>query len=316
MTTTPVRIRLNSPNGVVQAVPYLLGFEPSDSIVCVAIQGERSRLAFTVRLDYPKDAKQAAFITKELARRMVLAEADTALVVIYSEQPSVELAFEVSAALRAENIRCRDFLRVHDGRWWSFLCDNPECCPPEGTEIVVTDDTVALAAAHAMVAGRRPLKSREEVIDSVGPQDVLPITAYDVEPTTADEVQRMLLPASDGQRLLNRDAAIVLRSLLSTKVRDAVLIALASDDHIGEALVALVDLARRASGEYLAPSAATAAVTAYMTGDGLLCRALAERALENGPDELANLALVTLDNQLNPEKIREIIKNGVDRDQF
>src|SRR4051794_38845063 len=39
---------------------------------------------------------------------------------------------EVSGAITDADAQLLDFLLVRDDLWWSLLCDDPQCCPPEG----------------------------------------------------------------------------------------------------------------------------------------------------------------------------------------
>jgi hypothetical protein len=51
------QIRLKDRNDIVAAVPYLVGFPPEDSVVCVALDAGR-RIQFVARLDLPAAAEE------------------------------------------------------------------------------------------------------------------------------------------------------------------------------------------------------------------------------------------------------------------
>ena len=57
-------------------------------------------------------------------------------------------------------------LRANDGRFWSYLCDAPECCPPEGKSYEIVGSAVAAAAT---VAGCVALPDRGAVVRSLAP---------------------------------------------------------------------------------------------------------------------------------------------------
>ena len=67
----------------------------------------------------------------------------------------------VAAALRERaataGIAMTELLRADDGRYWSYICRDPECCPPEGTPFDVTDHP----AARALPGRRRPRPRRQ-----------------------------------------------------------------------------------------------------------------------------------------------------------
>ena len=77
----------------------------------------------------------------------------------------------IDAALKDRDIVLRDALLVRGGRWWSYRCDDPGCCPSDGTEIPVDTE---IAAAHAL-AGRSLLPSRDALRDQLKPVVVPPV---------------------------------------------------------------------------------------------------------------------------------------------
>ncbi|WP_353939655.1 DUF4192 family protein, partial [Micromonospora sp. b486] len=50
-----------------------------------------------------------------------------------------------------------DALRVTEGRWFSYLCAEPSCCPPEGTPY---DPAAARSARRRVFAGQVALPDR------------------------------------------------------------------------------------------------------------------------------------------------------------
>ena len=62
----------------------------------------------------------------------------------------------VAAALReraaAAGIAMTELLRAENGRYWSYVCANPACCPPEGTPFDVT----GASGGARPGGGRRP----------------------------------------------------------------------------------------------------------------------------------------------------------------
>src|SRR5690606_27175044 len=69
----------------------------------------------------------------------------------------------VEAARR--RIQVREALRVEAGRWWSYLCDQPECCPATGTRF---DPSTSAVAARMTVAGFTALPDRRALARPVG----------------------------------------------------------------------------------------------------------------------------------------------------
>jgi len=173
-TDNAVRIKLRSPADIVDAVPYLVGFEPHESLVVLSLRGPRGQLGLTARVDLPA-ARHASACAREFVSYLKRDGASRAIVVLYPpsggiSHPSVK---PVAAALTKQLTRARievsEVLCVCDGRWWSLQCTNAACCPPSGTPIAC-DATSELAVAMT-VEGRVVLGSREEVahlLDPVG----------------------------------------------------------------------------------------------------------------------------------------------------
>src|SRR5581483_708492 len=41
----------------------------------------------------------------------------------------------IRKAARRAGLELRDVLRVENDRYWSYLCRNPDCCPPQGVPL-------------------------------------------------------------------------------------------------------------------------------------------------------------------------------------
>src|SRR4051794_15498383 len=156
--TTPARrpdvVRLTKLDDLVAAVPHLLGFHPSQSLVAIAMTGRRERLSFTMRVDLPV-AEVEAEVVAMCVRAMVRVRAEQVLLFVYTDAahregdlPQAGLVEQIAAALP---MPVRDALLVTDDRVWSYVCDDSACCPPEGrVREPDTPGAVALAAAHAL----------------------------------------------------------------------------------------------------------------------------------------------------------------------
>ena len=162
-TTLPVR----SPADLIAAVPYLLGFHPADSLTVVALRG--AAVTFTARHDLPPpgtpdldrhtEARQVAAV---VARQDV----DSATVIGHGPPESVTPAVRgLARALRDLGIPVLDELRVTDGRFWSYLCPDDGCCPPEGSPC----DAGSVVAAAATYAGQVALPDRQGLADRLAP---------------------------------------------------------------------------------------------------------------------------------------------------
>src|SRR6476469_8558812 len=79
-------VTARGPADLVAAVPYLVGFVPTDSIVVVSLRGPRLRLGLVARLDLPDPAhvEEAAASLAQFVHRDGPRQA---VVLVYDEQP-------------------------------------------------------------------------------------------------------------------------------------------------------------------------------------------------------------------------------------
>ena len=314
----PDRVRLNDLNDLANAVPYMLGFYPTDSLVAIALRGPRDRLSFTMRLDLPVP-EDYGHVAEMTAARMKHARADAVMLFIYTDAsdrdrglPERQLVEAIDDAL---SIPLRDALLIDAGRTWSYLCRDELCCPAEG-QLIRSDSpgVIALAAANAL-HGNVVLPDRDALVATTAA--VGGITAESMVQAIArvdlDELcdRDDLLHELCGQisersgTLTHDEAAALVVKLHDIQFRDEVISRLAARDDTLERLVA--DVARLAQPPYDAPAAAVLAMSAYLRGDGVVAGAAAERALATDPSySLAQLVLDCLARQLDPAAARQV----------
>jgi hypothetical protein len=314
---------VRSPGDLLAAVPYLLGFHPTDSVVVVALRG--TRLVFAARADLPPPgaaADVARYVAAVVAEQGVAA----ATVIGYGPAGPVDAAVPAfRAALADRSLRVMEALRAHDGRFWSYLCQSPLCCPPEGTPY---DPATSLIAAVATYAGHAVLPDRAALAGQVAP--VTGAARESMRRATAQARDRLVellggAPAADvlggrvvraaGERavaaLLERGPAGVppdddelawLTVLLShVPVRDA-----AWRRTTGEEwqLSLWSEVARRAQPELVAAPASLLAFGAWLAGHGALANVALDRALGEQPDySMACLLRDALDRGVSPSML-------------
>jgi hypothetical protein len=78
------------------------------------------------------------------------------VIVGYGPGPLVTPAADAlrQAATRA-GLQLADVLRVHESRYWSYLCQEPSCCPADG----VPFDTTSHPAAQTLAAAGPPVRA-------------------------------------------------------------------------------------------------------------------------------------------------------------
>ena len=302
------RVRVGSADGILAVVPHLLGFHPTHSLVVLGIGGPhaRIRLAFRYDLPDPPDGQLATDIAAHAAAVLGRQKLGTAIVVGYGAGTAVTpVADVVGPALRTAGVDVRDMLRVQDGRYWSYLCRDPGCCPPAGVPfdpaghpaatalaaagLTARTDRAALAATLAPAAGsagsisqaaERALRRAGQLID-----DALAAQADgDVLRSVADAGRRAVRTAISkyrrGGALTDLDEIAWLGlALTDLRVRDDAWARM--DPNFRDAHQRLwTDLVRKLPAEHVPAPAALLAFTAWQAGDGALASIAIERALK------------------------------------
>ncbi|MFI7574403.1 DUF4192 domain-containing protein [Micromonospora sp. NPDC049497] len=304
MTSTDApRLAVRSPADLVAAVPYLLGFHPTDSLVVVAMRGRR--VTFAARLDLPAPADPVT-PARHLAVVVARQAAETATVLGYGPATRVTPGVDaIRAALADEGIPVLDALRVTDGRYWSYLCAEPECCPPDGTPYDVSASAVTAAAVFAgqvalpdraaLVAQVAPVQGADraaltraaeraerrltDLLDRASRTDLTSGRSVRVAGTAA--VRLALRGQRRGRRLTDDEVAWLALLLTDVTVRD---FAWERTDGRDEDIALWADVLRRAEPEFVAAPGALLAFAAWQAGQGALAAVALERTLALHPD--------------------------------
>jgi hypothetical protein len=320
-------VRLSGPGDLVATVPHLFGFVPTESVVLLGLHGPRKRINLTLRLDLcpPEDDRVVA---ADLARRVRHSEPDAVHIVVLTSAdddddglPRRALVAELEAAVGLPVV---DALLVRDGRWWSYRCHDPHCCPPGGTPVDPQSDGVtAMAAAHA-VLGRSVLPDRDAVVRTVAaPAGIAAVAAGQALERACDRVDaldgegwtesavalvRDLVEAYADPRFIVRadDAALIILLCHDVASRDEILGFELDDDAEDQLLRLMRDCVRRALPPFDAPVCATYAWLAYASGEGVLASAAVDRALATNPGlSLAQLVAEAINRQVHPRLLRQ-----------
>ncbi|MEE6258393.1 DUF4192 domain-containing protein [Plantactinospora sonchi] len=322
------------------AVPYLLGFRPADSVVVIALRA--NRIIFVARGDLPDflapdppgvgpdhpagraggPGEAAAQLAAVVARQGV--EATT--IVGYGTPARVTPIIDsLTVALGRVGLPVLDALRVTGDRYWSYVCADPGCCPPEGTRF---DASTSQFAAAATFAGQVALPDRETLVRQVAPVDGPPRQAMRQATRKAEvRLQELLDRASAadplGRRALRRAGRsavrlAMLRHRTGGQLTDdelawlsLLLVHLPTRDEAWQRtggedwhLALWTDVLRRAEPDLVAAPASLLAFAAWRTGQGALASVAIERALEAQPDySLALLLAETLQAGIPPSTL-------------
>jgi hypothetical protein len=320
MTRVKAPVRLASPRQLLAAVPVLCGFQPASSFVIVGCAGREVRVALRYDLPDPPDAGTTADLVGTAAATLAGNGVDRACGVGYG--PGV-LVTPVVDALREHlpqaGITVAEMLRVEVGRYWSYLCTDPGCCPAEGVPFDPEHRPAGLDAQPV-------LASREELAASIAPVtgdeaesmyraaqaasrrarrlavggDIGPVRAAGLE-AVAEAISRY---RDGGPPLSHGEAAWLARSLGSTRIRDDAWSRM-DPEHRAAHLRLWTDLTRLARPGDVAPAASLLAFTAWQSGDGALANIALDRAQADHPDYgMADLIRTAVNNGAPPSLAR------------
>jgi hypothetical protein len=314
-------LTLRSPDALISALPYLLGFQPVESAVVVWLGAGRIRL--TQRLDLPAEQSAWPAWLAAMWDHAAWRGADELVLVLVTARTDVEQARSlVLERAASSDIAVRDVLRSDGPRWWSLLCQEPSCCPVDGR--LLDTGVQAAVAAEFTLLGIAPLPARSDLVGAFAPDHALvadlasPVDRELVACPPVDEREdwrddriRMIV---DGllDSVSPRPAAGLLAALVvglaDVRVRDTVLweCAATAPEALDRALDLLALATRSAPAGHVAPVATCAAVVAWLLGDGTRASVALGRALADDPlYSLAQLVAESLRVGLPPSTWRE-----------
>ncbi|MEU9564700.1 DUF4192 domain-containing protein [Streptomyces sp. NPDC048161] len=216
-STGPVdeqQITLRGPAELADALPYLMGFHPNDSVIMVALHGGRGRFGGRLRLGIPQSPQEWAPVAEQLAECLIKGserrgERPDAIVIFLCQDP-VEgesgsqlmerlrpLAQRLRRACGALDVPVLEALCISDGRYWSYCCPDARCCPAEGNQLAMPGTSVmAAAAAYAGIQVRGSLREMEtrlaplKTSAAAGQQHALDSAGAELMPRLLDEAGR------------------------------------------------------------------------------------------------------------------------------
>jgi hypothetical protein len=329
----PLRVRIGSPTSLLAVIPGLLGFDPGHSFVVIGAEPGSAHVRVTLRYDVPDPGRPrvAAALARHAVSVLAAQGVTSAVAAGYGTDAAVS---PVAVALReraaAAGIAMTEVLRADNGRYWSYVCRDPACCPPEGTPFDVTDhpaaralraagsrvlaDRDALAATLAATSGSQGAAMRRATRQSLA--GVAKCAArldragmhVAVPRLTATLGQVAVLGAIERYRAAGvvpaEHAAWLTVALRQVRVRDDAW-ARMDPEHQAAHLRLWTDLTRLARPGYVAAPAALLAFVAWQSGDGALANVALDRALADNPRySMAVLLREALDSGAPPSMAR------------
>ncbi|HWA67849.1 MAG TPA: DUF4192 domain-containing protein [Mycobacteriales bacterium] len=328
-------VRLRTPHELARALPMLLGYQPTESLVVACLQGGQAALGLTLRFDL-NSLGPLSVAVEEIAARAVRADADAVLVAVYTdcgfaagELPFTELVAEL---FDHPDLWVSDALLIHHGRLWSYLCSGAGCCPADGVPLAGTTEGLTALESSLVLSGSAVLADRSELVASVAVEPTADSPAQrrrmsrararvaemapDRRRRELDQLTDRLTRRRQDPRGEVRDAEAALFAALCGDIgaRDDLLLAAGSPQRLAELLSLLRTVVRRVPPPHDAAICTVLAWFAYASGDGTLANIALDRALSSDPTySLAQLIEAGLDHQLPPRMIQEVV-DGAARD--
>ncbi len=344
------------PGELLAAVPHLIGFHPQSSIVVVHVDLHARRTGTVLRLDLPTAADDHGSYAAQLATRIEYGEPDAVILVCYGdsgvppghppdgarsgppgavrvELPYRELMELIRDELADTPVVVLGTAYVDGGRWWSYDCDHPSCCPAEGIPLPGPGvGAAAEVAARAALAGRRTLESRRELEDAVrGPAGAAEKAMVAVFERVDRELAAEAL--SDGVEVLRGRTLALARLQLSRSAEGRLEL---SDDEVARLSLGAADLlvrdrfiafddadpaawlgllttlARRTPDARGAAICGLVAWVAYQQGDGALANVALDRVLSIDPRHtMALLLRDCLEGQVTPTHMSALTRDAI-----
>jgi Domain of unknown function (DUF4192) len=325
------RIRVSSVVGFLAVVPHLLGFHPSRSMVVVGLNAQRGRIMLGFRYDLPDppDAARSREIAQHAAKVLKARRIKTAIAAGYGPGTMVTpVAESLRAALLDAGITLRDVLRVQDGRYWSYACQDPGCCPPDGIPFDGPGHPAAEALAAAGMTARPdraalaaslapPTGPAAESVSQATERALRRAAEFIAAPAgEADGLRRFVEAGREavraaigiyrrGGQITDRDQLAWLAvTLADLRVRDDAWARMEPKFRAAHQRL-WTDVVRHAREPYVPAPASLLAFVAWQSGEGALANIAIERALAADPDySMAHLIGQATDAGLPPSAAR------------
>lgn len=298
---------VTSPSDLLTAVPFLIGYQPSDSIVLMALKEESISLA--IRIDFPDTLR----LDDARALAAKFEGCDGALLVSYIPESCTDAESVIrplSEVFESLDIPLRESIIVVGERWRSLVCGDPSCCPIEGSPLpTLHDSRVAVEEVsrgkpmpfNSLAEMSQTLSTRldPEIVELIG--EISPIN-YEGDPLPGQREGANavvdFLHDFEVDRICRdkRLVALILVRLKDLQVRDYALGVMNSEsDFYFDAWKWLVT---KAPEGFIAAPATLLAVAAYERGNG----AMANLALERAERDQPNYSMVKL--------LRQVFRGG------
>ncbi|WP_332643697.1 DUF4192 domain-containing protein [Aeromicrobium sp.] len=310
MTDAPTIFTAHDIPDLLNALPTLFGFRPSESLVAVATRGPRRRLGFRLRVDIPPvhHLDELAELTAEHLRRQ---GAEGAILVAVTDQQDV--AGSLLAAIRShlQEIELVVAVRADGSRYWVDMPGFPVEGIPYDTSDHHLSIVKAVAAGQQILPDRQALAARFKPVEGSRRHEIMLLTESvvgeidgadtdDQVQVAMDQVRPILQRGMSGELVSDEDAVRLAVWVSKHEVRDEVWRWI-SRDSAREMLSFLTHVSGTVVPPFEPAVLSLAAFAGWLSGDGAQALIAVERALEADPSYgMARGVLALLEGGVSP----------------
>ena len=292
----PTPLKASTPEDVLAAIPVVLGFEPSDSVVMLTFGGGET---FHARVDLPPPTALREAVAQLLDPATAHGVTRVVFVFYADDTPTVRaLTRKLRRSFCRAGIDVVEVLRAHAGRW--FAPGRPGATGAG----VPYDISGHRFRAQAVVDGIVVHGSREELEAMLRSRpDEVAVVAQAVRravPSPPGEIADLVDVRLDSGRFTPLELARVLLGLLDGHGRDGALAAISRE--VASSHVRLwTDAVQRAPDDLVAAPAAVLSLAAWLAGNGALAWCAVDRCQAVDPgNTLARLVADALTRAVPP----------------
>lgn len=311
-----VTVNIKGVDELAAAVPHLLGFQPTESLVVVPLRPGPP----VARVDLPATAGERELVSEQLLsayRRHMQPDSQLAVMCFSADLRAAELASQhLADGFTTHGIDVPARIWVTEDAWTDLATGNGGPRTREAQTMITAEFVVA--GRQAPAAGRDQLAARlvgdrGPVADQLaGVRNWAALNGAAAERAwVAHRIDRFDV---DGVALSDRDAARLLVAVEDIAARDDALMRISTDN--ADTHQALwTDLTRRAPDEVRTPAATLLAFSCWLGGDGASAwMALDQVPAENQGYPLAELVSQTLEQAVPPSAWDHSMKPTADID--
>ncbi|RSM70682.1 DUF4192 domain-containing protein [Kibdelosporangium aridum] len=317
------RIAIRDTGELIAAVPYLLGFRPTESVViCVYAGATRAQLRLCLRTDIPTPDLYYT-LAEQLKDPVLRANSCGVSVIIVCDGevrppdslPHKKLVDAIGTVFASSGVLLHHAFWVpaieKNLTWWCYtdlecngLVPDPTSCTLAATAAAmgaVTYDSKEDLRATLEPADRSPLAQRTERIEAA-------LNLNQDEAHARQLLEDLIKEAREGTWTLSEERLVDLAVALSNvRVRDGCLRPEVTS--IGHPIEQVwTELVRALPTPYRAEPACLLALTAFLRGDGVLAGVAIDVALQANPEHtFANLMRTSMDFGLPPDAVASAI---------